>query len=76
MIPIGESEFGGGPGLIQQWQIDNGEFTSVEQVWSDYATDPDSAAAPDPKRVGLASSYVSTARVIGEVETPGEFPPA
>lgn len=54
---VGESEFGGGGGLIQARNIANGHFNGIEQTWSVYATDPASSAEPDARRVGDPASY-------------------
>ena len=57
----GESEFGGGAGIIQKRNIDANHLSGVEQVMSIYATDPESTDAPDANRVGLPASYVRSA---------------
>lgn len=72
---VGDSEFGGGGGLIQQRNIDNGHLTGIEEVWSVYATDPESTNAPDPRRVGLPDSYArlepARSDVFDERDVPG-----
>jgi hypothetical protein len=56
-----DSEFGGGSGLIQKHNLDNGTLESYEEVWSIYASDPNSSDEPDARRVGDPESYVSKA---------------
>lgn len=55
----GESEFGGGPGMISARRIRDGRLTATEQLWAIYASDPDDPGDPDPARVGNAASYAS-----------------
>src|SRR5258705_40819 len=53
----GESEFGGGPGLIPARRIRDRRLSSTEELWAVYASDPDSPDEPDPARVGKPESY-------------------
>lgn len=54
----GDTEFGGGDGMIQKSNIDDGKLTNVEEVWAIYATNPgdplapDGSEIPDPNKVG------------------------
>lgn len=55
-----KSEFAGGPGLIQPEQ--RASMTDQQELWTVYASDPDSPAAPDPSRVGQPGAYKNTSR--------------
>jgi len=52
VIPKGDSEFGGGPGLIQARNVANQHFDYVEEEWIIMASDINDPADPDPRRVG------------------------
>lgn len=67
MARTGESEFGGEAGMIQPHNIRRGVLTETEEVWSIYATDPESAQPPDPRRVADPASYARSAPARGGV---------
>jgi len=52
-----DGEFSGGEGMVQPLNIENAVLSGVEEVWSVYATDPESTSAPDPRRIGDPASY-------------------
>ena len=55
-IPKSDTEFGGGPGLIQSVNVANQHFDEVEQMWIVYASDTEDPGEPDPGRVGTLHS--------------------
>jgi hypothetical protein len=50
---MADTEFGGGPGLIQQHNINNQHYNDVEELWMIYASDTLSTDEPSPDRVGV-----------------------
>lgn len=67
MAKAGESEFGGEGGMVQPRNIRNNHLEPIEEVWSIYATDPESAMPPDPRRIADPASYARSAPARGGV---------
>jgi hypothetical protein len=67
MARSGESEFGGEGGMVQPRNIRNNHLNGVEETWALYATDPESAMPPDPRRIGFPESYTRSAPARGGV---------
>ncbi len=71
MTDPGETEFGGGPGIVQPAKLDGrvrdaDRFTAEEERDAVIASNPMSVDAPDPGRIGKTASYNPTGVLLGE----------